>query len=106
MNDDSKNMCGMRVKLTYTFFGAGVMAPIIINVLGLNERKLPKGQCVSLKIPGLCVGGGGGVAVGSKGFGILMIIRGEQGIDKHQYEINRATILVPFIQQSRTKFGR
>ena len=104
MNDDSKNMCGMRVKLTYTFSGAGIMAPIFITVLGLNERELPQGQCVSLKIPGLCVGGGG-VTVGSKGFGILMFMRGEQGIDKHRYEIYRDEILVPFIRQSRTEFG-
>ena len=80
------------------------MATILINVLGLNERELPKGQCVSLKIPGLCVGGGV-VTVGSKGFTILMFIHGEQGIDKDRYEVYRDEISVPFIQQSRTNFG-
>ena len=103
-NDDSKNMCGMRVKLTYTFSGAGIMAPIFITVLGLNDRELPKDQCVSLQIPGLCVGGGG-VTVGSKGFGILMFMRGEKGIDKYRYEIYRDEVLIPFIKQSRMEFG-
>ena len=36
-HDSSKAMCGMRVKLTYTFSAAGTMAPIFISVLGLNE---------------------------------------------------------------------
>ena len=44
--------------------------------------KLPKGQCVSLKIPGL-YDGGGGVTIGSKSFGSLMFMRGEKGIDKY-----------------------
>ena len=103
-NDDSKNMCGMRVKLTYTFSGAGTMAPIFITVLGLNDRELPKDHCVSLKIRGLCVGGGG-VTVGSKGYGIMMFMRGEKGIDKERYKIYRDEVLIPFIKESRHEFG-
>ena len=38
----SNHMMGMRVKLTYTFSAAGVIAPIFITVTGLSERELPK----------------------------------------------------------------
>lgn len=53
MNDESKNMCRMRVKLTYILSGAGVKPPMFITVLGLNERELPKRYCVSLNILGV-----------------------------------------------------
>ena len=43
-NDDSKNMCGLRMKLTYAFSGSGTMALIFITVFGLNERELPEDQ--------------------------------------------------------------
>ena len=65
-------MCGLRVKITFTFSGAGTMAPIFISVLGLTERELPEEQCISLIIPGLCVGGGG-VSVGDNMRGILIL---------------------------------
>ena len=51
--NDTNNMNGLRVKLTYTFCGAGIMAPIFILVMGLNKRELPDDQCISLNIPGL-----------------------------------------------------
>ena len=76
-------MCGLRVKLTYTFSGAGVMAPIFVSVLGLNEREMPEDQCISLKIPGLCVGGGG-VAVGNEQTGLLMFMKGDSGMEKER----------------------
>ena len=102
-NDDSKNMCGLRVKLTYTFTGAGTMAPIFISVLGLNDRELPQDQCVSVKIPGLCVGGGG-VTVDNKGYDILMFMRGDKGIDKRRYQVYRDEVLLPFIRETRKYF--
>ena len=52
-------MCGLRVKITYTFSDTVTMAPIFISVLGLTERELPKDTIVLIKIKGLCVGGGG-----------------------------------------------
>ena len=104
MHDDSKNMCGLRVKLTYTFTGAGTMAPIFISVLGLNERELPQDQCVALKIKGLSVGGGG-VTVGAKQNGILLFMRGDKGMDKNRYQIYRDEVLIPFIRESRSEFG-
>ena len=52
-------MCGLRVKVTYTFSAAGTMATIFISVIGLTERDLPKDPILLIKIKGLCVGGGG-----------------------------------------------
>ena len=80
------------------------MAPIFISVLGLNERELPEDHCVSIEIPGLCVGGGG-VTVGNKECGILMFMRGESGIDKERYRIYRDDVLLPFIEKSIIEFG-
>ena len=98
--DDCKNMNGLRVKLTYTFTSIGTMAPIFISVLGLNERELPQDHCISIDIPGLCVGGGG-VTVGNNQRGILMFMRGESGIDKDMYRIYRDEVLLPFLSKSR-----
>ena len=39
--DDSNAMCGMRVKITWTFSGGGTCAPLFITVSGLNEREMP-----------------------------------------------------------------
>ena len=38
-NYDTNHIWSLRVKLTYTFSGAGVMAPIFSSILGLNERE-------------------------------------------------------------------
>ena len=35
-NEDTKNMCGLRVKITYSFSYSGTMAAIFISVLGLT----------------------------------------------------------------------
>ena len=97
-------MCDLRVKLSYKFTGAGTMAPIFISVLVLNDRELPQDQCVPVKIPGLCVGGGG-VTVDNKGYGILMFMRGDKGMDKRRYQVYRDEVLLPFIRETRKDFG-
>ena len=102
-HDSSKAMCGMRVKLTYTFSAAGTMAPIFVSVLGLNERELPQDHIVSLEIEGLCVGGGG-VTLGNKQKGYVIFMRGEKGMDKKRYEMYRDNIFLPFVSQSRKEF--
>ena len=62
------------------------MAPIFITVLGLNDRELPNDQCVSLKIKGLCVGGGG-IIMGLTQSELLMLMHGDKGLDKERYKI-------------------
>ena len=102
-NDDSNHMCGLRVKITYTFSAAGTMAPIFISVLGLNDRELPNDDCISMKIEGLCVGGGG-INVGSKQCGTLLFMKGK-GCDRARYEIYKEEVFLPFVKNTRIEYG-
>ena len=56
---DNKN--GLRVRLTFTMNGVGMMAAPFITVTGITERELPRSSCPSgvyiMSIPGLCAGG-------------------------------------------------
>jgi hypothetical protein len=76
--DDSGYLNGLRVKITYTFSAAGMVADLFVSVCGLTEAELPKDTCpegiLKIKIEGLCVGGAG-VTVGSKGHGWLVFVR-------------------------------
>ena len=103
-NEDTKNMCGLRVKITYTFLSAGTMDPIFISVLGLTERELQKGPIVTIKIKFLCVGGGG-VNVGAQQCSIIIFMCVENAMDRKRYQIYRDKILIPFIAQTRTEYG-
>ena len=65
-------MCGMRVKLTYTFSAAGIIAPLFISLVGLTEVGLPMDIHLVLKIEGLNVVG---VTIGNKEVDYLMLER-------------------------------
>ena len=57
---DTKQMWGLRVKLAYTFSGAGgVSAPIFVSIVGLPPREMPSCQCIIVKLKGLWIGGDG-----------------------------------------------
>ena len=103
-SSNANNMNGMRVKMTYTFSGAGTGAPIFVTVLGLTERELPHHQCITVAIEGLCVGGGG-VTVGNKQKGWLVFMRGECGMDKERYKTYRDKVFIPFVNASRSEFN-
>ena len=100
-------MRGMRVKLTFTFSAVGTSAPLFVSVVGLTERELPEDMCIPMRIEGLCVGGGG-VNVGWKGDGWLVLMRGgsenNDAPDKQRYKYYRDNVLLPFISQSRKEF--
>ena len=38
--DKTLSMKGLRVKIVFTFFADGVMAPLFITVCGLNNREI------------------------------------------------------------------
>ncbi len=78
-------MCGMRVKITWTFSGGGTCAPLFITVSGLNDREMPPGKdLIVLKIPGLCIGGSG---VGSNAqHGYVVFMRRGGGVDKMRFQ--------------------
>ena len=95
--NNSKVVNEMRVKLTYTFSAAGTMTPIFISILGLMEKELPEDERITLKIEGLSVGCGG-VTVATKQCGILLLVRGQKGLDKIRYNYYYDNILLPFAQ--------
>ena len=80
------------------------MAPIFISVLGLTERYMPKDPIVVIKIKFICVGGGG-VNVGSQQYCIIILMRGENAMERKIYQIYRDKILIPFIVQTRAEYG-
>ena len=52
-------MKGMRVKLTFTFSGAGTSAPLFITVTSMSEKELPLDKSLLVEVKGLYIGGGG-----------------------------------------------
>ena len=51
-----------------TLSAARNVAPIFVTVLSFAEKDLSNHQCLSMRIEGLCIGGGG-VMVGNKQVG-------------------------------------
>ena len=103
VRNDTKAMCGTRVKFTYTFSGAGISAPLFASTLGLTRREMPKESIIMLKVAGLCVGGG----VGAEQDGWLMFFRNDNDkmMDKNRYKIYRDEVFIPFVQKIRTVFA-
>eukprot|EP00957_Ditylum_brightwellii_P120872 9218807-Ditylum_brightwellii.AAC.1 len=58
-NKEEESAHGMRVKLTFTFTGAGQMSTPYVTVTGLTPRDFPPKSCPSrvlpVPIPGLCI---------------------------------------------------
>ena len=98
-------MCGLRVKITYTFSAAGNMAPIFILVLGINARDIPKDTIFLIKIKGIYVGGGG-ANVGAQHYVMIKFTPGENAMDNIRYKIYRDKIIIPFIAQARVEHGK
>ena len=96
-------MNGLRVKLTYTFSAAGIIANIFISVCGLTKAELPTLTCptglLAIEVEGLSVGGGG-VTVGNKSKGWIVFVRSDPGADEKRYRFYRDRVFLPFIRQS------
>ena len=71
-----------------------------ISVAGLAELELPIDRHQVLKIEGLSVRGGG-VTIGNKEVGYLMLVRGERGIKMDRYSFYSYQELLPFVNNSR-----
>ena len=48
---------------------------------------------------------GGGVTIGNKQSGHLLLMKGEKGSDKKRYQTYRDNALLPFINKTRSEFG-
>ena len=106
----SSNLNGLRVRLTHTMSGLGIMAPLYITVYGLTERELspqeyPTGILV-VRVPGLCYAGHMDVRVKEVGF--LVFTRSaahEAGANVSSSTMNfsyyRKHVLLPFIRNVR-----
>jgi hypothetical protein len=77
---DSNVMQGLRVKLTFTFSQAGLVADTFVSIVGLTEQEIPKETCPSgflgIAVKGLGVGGGG-ITVGEQKTGWVVLIRND-----------------------------
>ena len=92
-------MCGLRVKLTYTFSVAGVPAPIFVSIVGLTPREIPSCLCITLQLKELCIGGDG-INVGAEQQGTIMFMR--NGVEKGDVKISkiyREEVFLPFVQR-------
>ncbi|KAL7498904.1 hypothetical protein ACHAWT_008594 [Skeletonema menzelii] len=98
--EDTKMMNGMRVKLTFTFSAAGMCAPLFVTVSGLSEEEMPNKPFLHMKVPGLCIGGGG-VTVGNECEGHVFFMRKMEGADRTRYEYYQREVLIPFINGVR-----
>ncbi len=98
--EDNKMMNGMRVKLTFTFSAAGMCAPLFVTVSGLSEEEMPNKPFLHMKVPGLCIGGGG-TTVNNPGMGHVFFMRRKEGADKVRYKHYQEQILLPFINGVR-----
>jgi hypothetical protein len=102
--DDGKDMCGMRVKLTWTFNGTGECAPLFITVSGLNDRELPADKdLVVLKVRGLCIGGVG--IGGDTQLGYVVFTRKESGAEKKRFVYYQNEVLIPFMNKMRKDYS-
>jgi hypothetical protein len=100
---------GLRVKITYSFNGAGASAPVFVSVTGLTEHELPKeavpSGLLALKIQGLCVGGTG-INLGEMPAGWLVFIRNDNDgeSEKKRYRFYRENVFIPFLNDIRKEY--
>ena len=99
--DDCSAMNGLRVKFTFTFSAAGTCFPLCITVAGLTDREMPgNDEFVHVKIPGLCIGGGG-VNIHNREYGHLLFMKNTEGAEKRRVHWYHREIFVPGVNDHR-----
>ena len=101
---DCKSMNGMRVKLTFTFTAMGNCFPLVVTVTGLTKWEMSGKDFVHVKIPGLCIGGGGVSINSSEQSGHLFLMRNTEGAEKARFKYYQEKILIPGINLQRKKY--
>jgi hypothetical protein len=98
-------MSGMRVKLTFTFSAMGTCFSLVCTVSGLTEREMLMGEeFIHIRVPGLCIGGGG-VNINNQEVGHLLFMRNTEGAEKKRFRWYQQVILVPGINDHRKRFA-
>jgi hypothetical protein len=93
-------MNGLRVKVTFTFSGAGMTAPLFITVSGVSEEEMPDDEFLHVEVPGLAVGGAG-VTVGNQTVGHVFFMRKGKGADEERVKYYQDKVLLPWIEDVR-----
>jgi len=104
--EDNKSMSGMRVKITFTFSAMGTCMPLVCTVIGLTEREMPTGEeFIHVKVPGLCIGGGG-VNINNQEVGHLLFMRNTECAEKKRFKWYQQEILLLGINNHRKRYAK
>jgi hypothetical protein len=96
----------MRVKLTFTFSAMGTCMPLVCTITGLTEREMPTGEeFIHVKVPGLCIGGGG-VNINNQEVGYLLFKRNTEGAEKKRFKWYQQEILLPGINDHCKRYAK
>lgn len=112
--DTNKN--GLRVRLTFTMTGSGLLAPLYVAVTGLNDRELKipddywDNDMFVVEVPGFCIGGG--VNPYAQEVGYVVFLResvqkkgGNQKIPHKKFAHYHRTVFLPFVKKCREQLG-
>jgi len=103
--DETLSMKGLRVKITFTFFAVGVMAPLFITMCGLNDREMNYSKCLLVPIKGLYVIGGG-INLNNTTVGHIRFIQKQKDADLVRYMHYQDNVLLPFLSENRYQFDQ
>ncbi len=99
-------MSGMQVKITFTFSAIGTCFPLVRTINGLTEREMPTGlEFIHVKVPGLCIGGGG-VNINNAEVGHVLFMQNTEGAKKKRFKWYQQEILIPGINNHRQVYGK
>jgi hypothetical protein len=94
---DNQSMSGMQVKITFTFSAMGTCFLLVCTVTGITEREMPTGQeFIHVKVPSLCIGGGG-VNINNAKVGHVLFMQNTEGAKKKRFKWYQQEILIPGI---------
>jgi hypothetical protein len=80
----NKSMSGMRVKLTFTLSAMGTCTHLYHE--WFNRERMSMGEeIIHVKVPGLCIGGGG-VNSNNQEVGYLLFMRNTEGAEKKRFK--------------------
>ena len=94
--DESNMIKGLRVKLTLVFSVIGTCAPLFATVICLNKRNLYVQKNISIRIKGLCLGGGG-INIDNSTHSYASFMTKHENTNLLRYKYYEKNILPPFI---------